>query len=242
MKPPTSALFLSLLFSQLATLTYSFSTKLIASSKWTKSSNIHKSFNEFSHSSLVSPLQAIPLATAEDIIEFASETGVSLSIKTLGPGYRAVARAKHNETQVIGYCNGFIRPVGQILHMDKMEVFKPALVRARAENPEFTSGGTVFGVGLLLGCLCLTYGLENNCKIAEFLAIDDGEKQHKRLVRHYKRLGLNVIRYVGEDILNVPDRLIWGGVGTLMNAEIVPLLERWSPTFLETISDETESS
>jgi len=74
------------------------------------------------------------------------------------------------------------------------------------------------------------------------LAIDDGEKQHKRLVRHYKRLGLNVIRYVGEDITNVPDRLIWGGVGTLMNAEIQPLLERWSPTFLGTLQKEVESS
>lgn len=76
-------------------------------------------------------------------------------------------------------------------------------------------------------------GLENNCKIAEFLAIDDNDYQHKRLVRHYKRLGLNVIRYVGEDISNIPDRLIWGGVGTLMNAKIVTLLEKWSPTFLQ---------
>lgn len=178
-----------------------------------------------------------PLATSEDIIKFAAETGVSLSLTTLGPGYRAVARAGHNNTQIIGYVTGFIRPTGNILHMDKMEVFKKSLQAARSENPDFTSGGTIFGVGLLIGCLCLRHGLDNGCTMAEFLAIDDEEFQHRRLVRHYKRLGLNVIRYVGEDIANIPDRLIWGGVGTLMSAEIQPLLQKWTPTFLSESND-----
>merc|ERR1712157_704272 len=93
-------------------------------------------------------------------------------------------------------------------------------------------GGTVFGVGLLIGALCFRYGIDNGCEVGEFLAIDDGETQHKRLVRHYKRLGLDVIRYVGEDITNIPDRLVWGGCGTLMNTSLQELLARWSPIFL----------
>lgn len=180
------------------------------------------------------------LASAQTIIDYAYDSGVVLSITTLGPGYRAVARARHNETQIIGYLGGFLRPGGRILHMDKMEVFKKAVANVREEQPEYSGGGSAFGVGLLLGCLALRHGFDNGCTIAEFLAIDDEEKQHKRLVRHYQRLGLKVIRYVGEDIINIPDRLIWGGVGTLMNAEISSLLVKWTPVFVKDGENENE--
>merc|ERR1711862_366764 len=156
---------------------------------------------------------------------------VIISLTTLGPGYRAIARAKHNTTQILGYCSGFIRPGGKILHLDEMRVFKNALTIAREESPKFRGGGTVFGVGLLLGTLCFRHGIDSGCEIGEFLAIDDGEKQHARLVRHYKRLGLNYVRYVGEDISNIPDRLVWGGCGTLMNAKLIDVLGRWTYIF-----------
>ena len=71
-------------------------------------------------------------------------------------------------------------------------------------------------------------GYKNNCTIAEFLAIDDEGFQHKRLVRFFKRAGFHVVRYVGEDLASVPDRLVWGGCGTLMKREIRPLLIEWS--------------
>jgi len=71
-------------------------------------------------------------------------------------------------------------------------------------------------------------GQENGCSIAEFLAIDDEEFQHKRLVRYYRRVGFQVVKYVGEDVSNIPDRLVWGGCGTLMKEEIPVLVEKWS--------------
>jgi len=171
------------------------------------------------------------IISPEEIIEYANKEQVVISLSTLGPGFRAIARPKHNTTQVLGYCSGFIRPGGKILHLDEMRVFKKALTIARDENPEFVGGGTVFGVGLLLGALCFRHGIEQGCEIGEFLAIDDGVSQHTRLVRHYKRLGLNVVRYVGEDIANVPDRLIWGGCGTLMNTNLVDLLGKYNNIF-----------
>lgn len=116
--------------------------------------------------------------------------------------------------------------------MDKMEVFKKAITLARDENPAFTNGGTGFGIGMLIGVLSVRHGLEEGCEVAEFLAIDDGGRQHKRLVRHYQRLGLNVIRYVGDDLKNVPDRMIWGGVGTLMNSDMRVLLGRYRDVFI----------
>jgi hypothetical protein len=97
--------------------------------------------------------------TEAELLEFASNQGVNITLSTLGPGYRAVARAKHDSTLILGYVEGFLRPTGNVLHLDKMEVFRKTVLRARAENPdEFNQGGTVFGVGLLMGYLCLLYG------------------------------------------------------------------------------------
>ena len=179
------------------------------------------------------------LATSEEIVQYGENVGVKVSLSTLGPGYRAVARAMHDEELVIGYVEGFLRPGGKILHYDKMEIWKKAVDRARRENPEgYKNGGNMFGVGLLLAYLCLLHGKENGCTEAEFLAIDDEEYQHKRLVRYYRNMGFKVIRYVGEDIRDIPDRLVWGGCGTLMSEKVDVLLDKWTKFLFQRIEEE----
>lgn len=169
-----------------------------------------------------------------DIESYADRQGVVLSISTLGPAYRAIARAKHNETLILGYVEGFVRPTGNLLHLDKMEVFRKIVKQTRAENPEeFKGGGTFLGVGLLLGYLCLLHGRDNGCKDAEFLAIDDEDRQHKRLVRYYKLSGFEFIKYVGEDFGSIPDRMVWGGCGTLLRKDIDSLLAYWTSLMLK---------
>jgi hypothetical protein len=169
-------------------------------------------------------------ASEDQIKKHASSFGINLSFSTLGPGYRAVARSSHDESLILGYCEGFIRPSGNIIHVDKLEVWKKALDRAKKENPDgfIKNGGQEFGVSLLLGYLCLLHAREKGCTVAEFLAIDDEGFQHKRLVRFFKRAGFQTIKYVGDDLASVPDRLVWGGCGTLMNQKIDLLLERWT--------------
>jgi hypothetical protein len=170
-----------------------------------------------------------PLWTVEDLEDYCDKTGVVMSFTTMGPGYRAVARAKHDETLILGYVEGFLRPGGAILHLDKMEVFKPVVKKAKQQRPElFDFGGISFGIGLVMGYRCLLHGQENGCKVAEFLSIDDEEFQHKRLVRYYRRVGFQVIKYVGEDFMDIPDRLIWGGCGTLMREGIDVLIRKWA--------------
>ena len=101
--------------------------------------------------------------TTEQILSYASKQGTILSITILGPAYRAVARASHDESIILGYCNGFIRPTGKILHLDAMQVFKTSLQTAAATNKDFQRcGGTIFGIGLLLGCLCFRHGNWNS--------------------------------------------------------------------------------
>ena len=69
---------------------------------------------------------------------------------------------------------------------------------------------------------------EKGCTIAEFLAIDDEDFQHKRLVRYYRRVGFQVVKYVGEEVQDIPDRLVWGGCGTLMKEDISVLIRMWA--------------
>jgi len=178
--------------------------------------------------------------TMEDLDDYASKVGVVLSWSTLGPGYRAVARAAHNESLVLGYVEGFVRPSGQILHLDKMEIFQPMIQKARTEQPESLDfGGVGFGLGMLMGYRCLLHGQEQGCSVAEFLAIDDEDFQHRRLVRYYQQAGFKIVKYVGDDFQDIPDRLVWGGCGTLMREDMKILLGKWS-RLLVTIKQRAE--
>uniref|UniRef100_A0A7S3LDP4 N-acetyltransferase domain-containing protein n=1 Tax=Amphora coffeiformis TaxID=265554 RepID=A0A7S3LDP4_9STRA len=176
--------------------------------------------------------------TREHLEDYASEQGVVLSLTTLGPAYRAIARPKHNQTLILGYVEGFVRPTGNLLHVDKMEVFRKIVKQSRAENPqEFKGGGTFLGVGLLMGFLCMLHGQEKGCKEAEFLAIDDEDRQHKRLVRYYKTAGFDFIKYVGDDLKDIPDRMVWGGCGTLLRKDISYLLSYWTQLMEKSVAD-----
>ncbi|KAL7547111.1 hypothetical protein ACHAWF_010429 [Thalassiosira exigua] len=171
---------------------------------------------------------ATVIAGIEEITDFASKNGVELSFTTTGPGYRGVAVAKNDPENVLGYVEGFIRPGGKILHADKMEIFKSALNSARREENAFSGGGTFLGPGLLIAFVCLLHGMESGCQMCEFLAIDDAEFQHKRLIRYYSTAGFREVRYVGEELKDIPDRLVWGGCGTLMTESIEKILTKWT--------------
>lgn len=59
------------------------------------------------------------------------------------------------------------------------------------------------------------------------------EYQHKRLVRYYRYFGFKTVKIVGDDVFgDVPDRLVWGGVGTRMDGDVLDMLTRWSPVVL----------
>jgi len=96
--------------------------------------------------------------TQKELDVFANKEGIDLSMTTLGPAFRAVARSTTNSSQILGYGEGFVRPAGEILHLDKMEVFKKMVDQVKTENDDFRGGGTTFGVGLLFGYQCLLHG------------------------------------------------------------------------------------
>eukprot|EP00951_Prasinocladus_malaysianus_P035895 scaffold373543_cov48-Prasinocladus_malaysianus.AAC.1 len=51
----------------------------------------------------------------------------------------------------------------------------------------------------------------------------------KRLVKYYSHFGFKPMYEVGDrGLADVPDMLVWGGVGTRMDADIESMLRRWS--------------
>lgn len=179
-----------------------------------------------------------PIWTLEQLEEFAQDETVNvvISFSTFGPAYRAVARAKHDESIVLGYVEGFLRPTQpKLLHLDKMEIFQPVLEKVRKTHPNTLQfGGINIGLGLLMGYRCLLYAADPKQgprTIAEFLAIDDEDFQHKRLVRYYRYAGFQIVKYVGDDPKDIPDRLVWGGCGTLMKQDIPELMSKWTSLF-----------
>lgn len=57
----------------------------------------------------------------------------------------------------------------------------------------------------------------------------DDEKMHNVLVKLYSSFGFKVIREVGDGLMSVSDRLVWGAVGTLMFLELDTFFKEWTP-------------
>ena len=181
------------------------------------------------------------LPTRESIQSASLKNGVFIKFENFGPSFKAEAFTTFGGSRpeiYLGYCEGFIRPTfkhGTIMHIDSMVVYKSRVEAARSRSRDqgdsnFTIG-SIFGIGLNLGLSCLAHVYDQlkptvplRC---EFLAIDDDPEQHKTLVRYYRRLGLTDEKYVGDNIEDIPSRLVWGGRGTLFVGEVKTLLEKW---------------
>jgi hypothetical protein len=86
----------------------------------------------------------------------------------------------------------------------------------------------MLGLGVLIAKATFAHGYSSGCKTAQILAINDNDETHERLVKYYKRLGFRVIyRVCGDRLADVPHMLVWGGVGTRMDADIGQQLIRW---------------
>lgn len=91
---------------------------------------------------------------------------------------------------------------------------------------------------MMVGCAtsqtCSGKGLASaywlTCKILSDTEDEmNADAWHKRLVRYYSYFGFMPVREVGDSGLrDIPDLLVWGGVGQRMDASIEELLRRWT--------------
>jgi len=167
----------------------------------------------------------------DEIEAAARSAGFTITMTNMGPLYRAILRiapkpGEEGKGKAIGYTNGALVP--PLLRQDTMQISfvntgNPNSMtkekRVSVEERGFTSN-SVYGLSLLLGAYAMRYAYDRGCRRAELLAIKDNEKQEKVLRRHYRRLGFREVREVTDDIFCVPDRLLWGGIGTLMEVDV----------------------
>lgn len=166
------------------------------------------------------------LPTQEDIIAAAKEKGLLLALKPTGPLF-VVTAIDIATGENLGTADGFIKPWidTNILHLDSIRLTKASATR---------SGRTIFGAAVYMGALMVRHGIDCACDRGELLAINDSDEYHKKLVRYYSRLGWKPVHVVTGDWTDFLHMLVWGGVGTRMDADLRELLGKWASTMKPT--------
>ncbi|CAL5329391.1 unnamed protein product [Camellia sinensis] len=183
------------------------------------------------------------IPTMSEVMEASKAQNIHLQLQTLGPFFRITAKSLETQNE-LGRAEGLIRVWfgGRVLHLDSIRLRRETLGMERS----------IFGIGLFIGAVAIRYGYECGCGSAELLAINDSELYHSKvdllpqncvsslhvlktlywLVRFYKRIGFKVVHEVtGSSIGDLAHMLVWGGIGTRMDANITELLLKWCTRF-----------
>lgn len=124
-----------------------------------------------------------------------------------------VARRQPRGLTLLGELRGWALPRPEGLRLDTMRVQES---RGAAADP----AAGLAAVGPLIWAATFAWALEATpCRHARLLAIRDGEQQHRRLVRYFRRLGFAPLRQLGGAPADLAPRLLWGGAGLLMRGE-----------------------
>ncbi len=157
------------------------------------------------------------MLTLEVLERQARERGLLLRLQVQGlAGVRgvrvAVARPRAEQPPLLlGELKGWCLPQADGLRLDTM--------RVQGERTE--------AVGPLIWAATFAWALEEtSCRSARLLAIRDGERQHRRLQRYFRRLGFRPLRELGAGPLDLAPRLLWGGAGLLMQGDCEEGLQR----------------
>ncbi|XP_052210661.1 uncharacterized protein LOC127813635 [Diospyros lotus] len=187
-------------------------------------SNPAKAQLNFPHKIITCSNMDSNIPTMAEIMEASKAQNLELQLQTLGPFFRITAKSLDSQREV-GRAEGLIRVwLGgkKILHLDSIRLKRETMGMKRS----------IFGTGLFIGAVAIRYGYDCGCRTAELLAINDTDLYHSKLVRFYTRMGFKAVYEVsGSWIGDVAHMLVWGGVGTRMDADISYLLHRWCARF-----------
>lgn len=158
-----------------------------------------------------------------EIMDSSRAQNLNLQLQTLGPFFRITAKSLETQGE-LGRAEGLIRVWlgGRILHLDSVRLRRETLGMEKS----------IFGIGLFIGAVAIRYGYDSGCRTAELLAINDSVLYHSKLVRFYTRIGFKAVHEVtGSSMGDLAHMLVWGGIGTRMDANIEELLVRWCKRF-----------
>ena len=167
--------------------------------------------------SVVPALPSPPALSLQRVEALAAKRGLKLRLRAprrLGVWSLQVVVARPldaGRAELLGELKGWALPTPAGLQLDTMRV----------------QGRDTAGVGLLIWAATFAWALEATpCRRARLLAIRDGDRQHRCLVRYFQRLGFEPVREVGAGLTDLPLRLVWGGSGLLMRGDCAEGLER----------------
>ncbi|KAL3814314.1 hypothetical protein ACJIZ3_015582 [Penstemon smallii] len=171
-------------------------------------------------------LEKSHVPTMSDIMNSARTQNLDLQLQILGPFFRIRAQSLESEKE-LGRAEGVIRYWfgGKILHLDWIRLQKETVGIEKS----------IFGIGLFIGAVAIRHGYEQRCRRAELLAINDTHLYHSKLLRFYTRIGFRAVYEVtGSSLGDFSHMLMWGGVGTRMDADIEHLMVKWCSRFKPT--------
>ncbi|OMO73881.1 DNA-repair protein, UmuC-like protein [Corchorus capsularis] len=180
-----------------------------------------KPYNETTSKDMEEAISTIP--SMSDILASSRAQNLDLQLQTVGPFFRITAKSLESNRE-LGRAEGLIRVWfgGKILHLDSIRLKRDTLSMERS----------IFGIGLFIGAVAIRYGYDCGCRTAELLAINDSDLYHSKLVRFYQRIGFKTVYEVtGSTIGDMAHMLMWGGIGTRMDASIEELLVKWCRRF-----------
>lgn len=197
-----------------------------------------------SSSSAPSSSELAPLLTFADVQRDAAERGMDLRVRTIGPWWEVTLRdlatigdgdsSSSSSSSTSSSTSApllLARAVGVtalgICHLDSLVVNTR---RARGTAGLRTRPGLAGTGGLVAQAVFASAFERGRAKKVEVLAVDDGASgEHDRLVRAYRRVaGFEVVKRVeGDKISDVPHQLVWGAVGSRMDAAVEAQLRRW---------------
>lgn len=179
------------------------------------------------------------LFTLNDIHHYAELSGLRLKVLPTGPYLRLEAYPLSDE-ESIGYLTAFIRPwpIG-MLQLDTIQV------QNRRQTLGFTRKSNVNlegpGISFIMGSYALRWAFDKGCTVTQLLAVKDSEEMHQVLVRLYGSFGFRVIKELTDSLESVPDRLVWGAEGTLMELNLLEFLREWSPKLRKLILEKEQT-
>lgn len=158
-----------------------------------------------------------------EILETSRAQKVELTLRTLGPLFRITAKSVETGNE-LGRAEGIVRFwLGKtVLHLDSIRLKRETLAMKKS----------IFGIGVFIGAVAVRHGYDSGCRTAQLLAINDSPLYHQKLVKFYRRIGFTEVREItGSTLGDLPHLLVWGGVGTRMDADIEELLLKWCSRF-----------
>ncbi|CAK9180858.1 unnamed protein product [Ilex paraguariensis] len=183
--------------------------------------------------------------TMSEIMDSSKAQNLHLQLQTLGPFFRIIAKSLETQRE-LGRAEGLIRVWlgGKILHLDSIRLRRETLGMEKS----------IFGIGVFIGAVAIRHGYDCGCRTAELLAINDANLYHSKvhfatsnamemylalirsfvsqLVRFYTRIGFKVVHEVtGSSVGDLAHMLVWGGIGTRMDADVEELLVKWCRRF-----------